>query len=47
MFYGDTVGLPKLLDKMRQFEAKLGADFKPARLLEKLVAEGRRFQDLN
>ena len=47
MFYGDTVGLPRVLDKMRQFEAKLGADFKPARLLEKLVAEGRRFQDLN
>ena len=47
MFYGDTVGLPKVLDKMRQFEAKLGADFKPAKLLEKLAAEGRRFQDLN
>jgi 3-hydroxyacyl-CoA dehydrogenase len=47
MFYGDTVGLPKVLDKMRQFEAKLGADFKPARLLETMAAEGKRFQDLN
>ena len=46
MFYGDTVGLPKVLDKMRQFEAKLGADFKPAKLLEQLAAEGKRFQDL-
>ena len=47
MFYGDTVGLPKVLDKLRQFQAKFGADFKPARLLEKLVVEGKRFQDLN
>ena len=47
MFYGDTVGLPKVLDKMRQFEAKLGVEFKPAKLLETLAAEGRRFQDLN
>ena len=46
MFYGDTVGLPKVLEKMRGFEAKFGADFKPAKLLEKLVAEGKRFQDL-
>jgi 3-hydroxyacyl-CoA dehydrogenase len=47
MFYGDTVGLPKVLDRMRQFEAKLGADFKPARLLETMAAEGKRFQDLS
>ncbi len=47
MFYGDTVGLAKVLDTMRQFEEKFGADFKPAKLLEKLVAEGKRFQDLN
>jgi 3-hydroxyacyl-CoA dehydrogenase len=47
MFYGDTVGLPKVLDKMRQFEAKLGADFTPAKLLERLAAEGKRFQDLD
>ena len=47
MFYGDTVGLPKVLDKLRHFQAKFGADFKPARLLEKLVVEGKRFQDLN
>ena len=47
MFYGDTVGLPKVLDKMRQIYAKLGDDFKPAQLLEKLAAAGRRFQDLN
>jgi 3-hydroxyacyl-CoA dehydrogenase len=47
MFYGDTVGLPKVLEKMREFETRFGADFKPAKLLEKLVAEGKRFQDFN
>ena len=46
MFYGDTVGLPEVLEKMRQFEATLGADFKPAALLVKMVAEGKRFQDM-
>ncbi len=46
MFYGDTVGLPKVLAAMQQFEAKLGADFRPSALLVKLAAEGKRFQDL-
>ena len=46
MFYGDTVGLPQVLDKMRQFEAQWGADFKPSALLVKMVAEGKRFQDM-
>ena len=46
MFYGDTVGLAKVLETMRDFESRLGADFKPARLLETMVAEGKRFQDL-
>jgi 3-hydroxyacyl-CoA dehydrogenase len=46
MFYGDTVGLDKVLAKMKQFEAQMGADFKPAALLEKLVAEGKGFKDL-
>ncbi len=47
MFYGDTVGLPKVLATMQQFEATLGADFKPSALLVKLAAEGKRFQDLS
>ena len=46
MFYGDTVGLPEVLAKMREFEAKLGADFKPAALLETMAQESKRFQDL-
>lgn len=46
MFYGDTIGLAKVLDKMRTFEGQMGADFKPAKLLETLASEGKRFQDL-
>jgi 3-hydroxyacyl-CoA dehydrogenase len=45
MFYGDQIGLDKVLAKMRQFEGEMGAAFKPAALLEKLAAEGKRFQD--
>jgi 3-hydroxyacyl-CoA dehydrogenase len=36
-----------VLGVMREYEARLGADFKPAALLGKLVAEGRRFRDLD
>ena len=46
MFYGDTIGLKQVLDKMRTFEGQMGADFKPAKLLETLAGEGKRFQDL-
>ncbi|MES3000856.1 MAG: 3-hydroxyacyl-CoA dehydrogenase NAD-binding domain-containing protein [Pseudomonadota bacterium] len=45
MFHGDTVGLAEVLETMRDYEARLGPAFRPARLLETLVAEGRRFQD--
>ncbi len=43
MFYADTVGLKTVLEKLREFEAKFGDDFKPAPLLEKLAAEGGAF----
>jgi 3-hydroxyacyl-CoA dehydrogenase len=46
MFYGDQIGLPKVLDKMKQFQGQMGDAFKPSALLEQLVAEGKRFQDL-
>jgi 3-hydroxyacyl-CoA dehydrogenase len=45
MFYGDTVGADKVLAKMKEFQAQMGDDFKPAALLEKIVAEGRKFSD--
>ncbi|WP_454184700.1 3-hydroxyacyl-CoA dehydrogenase NAD-binding domain-containing protein [Parvibaculum sp. MBR-TMA-1.3b-4.2] len=46
MFYGDTVGLDKVLGKMKEFQSQMGDDFKPSALLEKLVAEGKGFKDL-
>jgi 3-hydroxyacyl-CoA dehydrogenase len=46
MFYADLIGPDKVLAKMNEFEATMGEDFKPAALLEKVVAEGKRFQDL-
>ena len=46
MFYADLIGPDKVRAKMKEFEATMGEDFKPAALLEKVVAEGKRFQDL-
>ncbi|UZN52015.1 enoyl-CoA hydratase/isomerase family protein [Cupriavidus cauae] len=46
MFYADTIGLDKVLETLRRYEESFGADFKPARLLEDLVAQGRKFGDL-
>ena len=46
MWYGDHVGLPKVLAKMQEFHATMGDQFKPSALLEKLVAEGKSFKDL-
>jgi 3-hydroxyacyl-CoA dehydrogenase len=46
MFYGEQVGLSKVLDRLHAYEAQYGADFKPAALLERLVAEGKGFRDL-
>jgi 3-hydroxyacyl-CoA dehydrogenase len=46
MFYGDLIGPDKVLAKMKEFEASMGEAFKPAPLLEKIVAEGKHFRDL-
>ena len=46
MFYGDTIGLSHVLAKMEEFQARFGDDFKPARLLVDLVAQGKSFRDL-
>ena len=45
MFYADLVGLPVVLARLKEFEAHAGPVWKPAALLERLVAEGKRFQD--
>jgi 3-hydroxyacyl-CoA dehydrogenase len=46
MFYGDTVGLATIVARLRAFGPKLAKQFTISPLLEKLAAEGRRFQDL-
>jgi len=46
MWYGDQVGPAKVLAKMQDFQAKMGDAFKPAPLLEKLVADGKKLSDL-
>jgi 3-hydroxyacyl-CoA dehydrogenase len=46
MFYGDLIGLDNVLAKMKEWQGTMGDVFKPSALLEKLVAEGKKFSDL-
>jgi 3-hydroxyacyl-CoA dehydrogenase len=46
MFYGETIGLDKVLARMKEFEGTMGDDFKPSSLLEKLAGEGKGFKDV-
>jgi 3-hydroxyacyl-CoA dehydrogenase len=46
MFYGEQVGLGKVLERLRDYEAKLGPEFKPSGLLERLAADDKGFRDL-
>ena len=43
MFYADTVGLPTVLDRVRNYRERFGDYWRPAPLIERLVAEGRSF----
>jgi len=43
MWWGDHVGLDKVLAKMTDFQATMGDVYKPAALLETMVAEGKSF----
>ncbi len=43
MFYADTVGLPTVLGRVREYRERLGPHWRPAHLLERLAAEGRGF----
>ena len=46
MFYADTLGLENVLDTINIYHARFGDTWKPAALLEKMVAQGKRFQDI-
>jgi 3-hydroxyacyl-CoA dehydrogenase len=43
MFYAETVGLDKVLGRVKEYRARFGDYWEPAPLLERLVAEGRGF----
>jgi 3-hydroxyacyl-CoA dehydrogenase len=43
MFYADTIGLPTVLARVKEYRARFGNYWQPAPLLERLVAEGRGF----
>ena len=43
MFYADTVGLPTVLARVKEYRGAFGDYWRPAPLLERLVAEGRGF----
>jgi 3-hydroxyacyl-CoA dehydrogenase len=46
MYWGDkVVGLPKILEAMKQYQAQMGDIYRPAALLERLATEGKGFQD--
>ena len=45
MFYADSVGLDKVLARVKELHARCGDWWKPAPLLEKLAAEGRTFTE--
>ena len=47
MKYADMVGLPKILADIREFAQEDPLFWRPAPLLERLVAEGRNFDSLN
>ncbi len=45
MHYADTLGLANVLSRLRELEAEFGEQWKPAALLEQLVADGKSFAD--
>ncbi len=46
MFWADTIGLDKIVAKLKEFEALYGADFTPSPLLERTAQEGGRLSDI-
>jgi 3-hydroxyacyl-CoA dehydrogenase len=43
MFYADTIGLRTVLARTREYAQRVGEYWKPAPLIERLVADGRGF----
>jgi 3-hydroxyacyl-CoA dehydrogenase len=47
MWYADTVGLKRVLDRVEQFHKQHGELWQPAPLLKRLAQEGMKFADFN
>jgi 3-hydroxyacyl-CoA dehydrogenase len=45
MFYADTIGLPTVLARVKEYREQFGDYWTPAPLLQRLVAEGRTFHE--
>jgi 3-hydroxyacyl-CoA dehydrogenase len=45
MYYGDQLGLPKVVEKLKAYEASEGPAWAPSALLTRLAAEGKGFKD--
>ena len=47
MYYADSIGLGKVMERLKAFQEQDGDDFwEPAPLIKKLVAEGKGFKDM-
>jgi 3-hydroxyacyl-CoA dehydrogenase len=46
MWWGDHVGLQHIVDRLNEYADRMGEEYRPAQLLVKLAAEGKRLQDL-
>ena len=47
MFQADTMGLPKVLERMRHWQERYGEPWRPAPLIERLVQQKKSFADLD
>ena len=46
MFWADTVGLPEIVSKLKEFEDRFSAEFTPSPFLEDLAKSGKRLSDV-
>ena len=47
MFYADSVGLNRIVDRIVSFESEFGARWKPSPLLQQLAKSGKTFRDFD
>jgi len=47
MWYGDTVGLKKVCERVREFQQRLGNWWEPAPLLQRLAQQGKTFAEFS